>query len=335
MKVTIIGAGRMGLRHGLGALQCKEVKELVIVDINQTSLDNAKDKLSEEKSETTIQYLLTKDLTGYSDVVIDASTAENRLSTLQLAISLNPRHILIEKPIGQSMAKVTELMNTVKGFSGTVSVNLNMRLYEYSKTLKKDLRELPQFKGMKFLNFSGGSHGIGANGIHYLDFLFFMLDADSADMVAGEIGDEILPSRRGANFGDFGGWSAINLYKNKQLVGKSMILLSNTSTVFGGWEIIGSHGRIRINELEGTRVDILRNENSKLPVSSYAGDYLPPSTSPIFSPLLNELTQQWLTEIANTGKSLLPAVEESLKVHELLFNWLNKSKFYQNEFPIT
>ena len=126
----------------------------------------------------------------------------------------------------------------------------------------------------------------------------------------------------------------IDFYKQTQLVGKSHVILLSDSTVFGGWEIIGQHGRVRVNELEGERVDILRNPLSTLPIYRYAAEYLPPVSQKIESPFLGDLTKEWLDSILEK-KQVLPTITESLKVHQLMFDWLAYSKTHSNMFPIT
>ena len=336
MKVTIIGAGRMGLRHAAGVLNVKGIDELVMMDISDASLQNAEAQLKNTGTHCKLSFIKPgTPISGGCDFVIIASTAGNRIETCELALQLRPKYLLIEKPLGQSYTEVESLVNYFNGSGVTVNVNLNMRMYNFVNDLKNDLDTLPQFQGLKYINVSGGPLGIGANGIHYLDLLFYLYGADNAELVSGEIDTALIPSGRGPQFGDFGGWACIRFYKQQELLGRSLISLSATSTVFGGWDIMGSHGRIRLNETEGERTDILRNPSSEMPVNRYAADYLPPVTKTIETPFLGELTKKWIESLVAKNENLLPSLEESLKVHRLMFDWLSLSLTHQSVFPIT
>ncbi len=326
----------MGIRHAIGALESGCVDRIFLLDISKASIENAITQLNQLANYDKIRAILIENFKPCNvDIVIIAATASNRLETCKLALECNPSTILIEKPLGQSYEEVTELVDYLDKFDTDVSVNLNTRLYPFIQNLKSDIFTLPQFKGPINISYNGGSLGVGANGIHYLDLFYFLYDADSAELVYAEIEPNILPSGRGEEFGDFGGIAVIKFYDSMQsYLGRATISLSSTSTAFGGWEIIGSHGRIRINELEGSRVDILRSKDSSKPVFKYAADYLPPNHIEIESPMLSNVTKIWLQNLSNKINTL-PSLKETLKVHKLMFDWLDQCKIYKGNFPIT
>jgi predicted dehydrogenase len=179
-----------------------------------------------------------------------------------------------------------------------------------------------------------GTLGIGANGIHYLDLLYFLLNADSASFVAGEIDERVIPSGRGPQFGDFGGWAIIKFFNKGEFLANVFLSMSASSTVFGAWDIVGPHGRVYLSEVEGKRIDTLRKDDSQLPFNRYFGDYLPPNEILIESPFLGDLTRKWIQGVID-GEKLLPEIGDSIKVHELLFDWLGKSNTHKTIFPIT
>jgi predicted dehydrogenase len=334
--IIIIGAGRMGIRHALGALDATNVEKIILVDNSLEALETAKKMLKDHKKIASLTFSLLSEIVNFeSDVVIVSTTASSRIDSCKLAINLKPKFVLIEKPLGQSLKQVYELESLFHFFPGKVYVNLNTRIYPFVKSLKSDLNNFPQFKGPINISFTGGSLGIGANGIHYLDLLYFLFDADEAKIVYSAIEPETLSSGRGIEFKDFGGLIVLEFFnKSASYLGRGILSLSSTSSVFGGWDIVGSHGRIRINELESSRVDILRDEKSEMPVNRYAVDYLSAKSIEIESPLLNLVTTSWLEGISS-GISELPLLSESLKVHNLLFSWLSKCQTHKDIFPIT
>lgn len=329
----------MGMRHCLGALSAGNITELFVADINQVALDNAKSQLEKNNSGKAISFYLWDDLQGQSisvDVAIVAATAGNRIETCEKLLAFKPKCFLVEKPLGQSMEQVLELIrffekhNDVKAY-----VNLNTRLYSGYQKIKKDLKELPQFKGELTFSISTGTIGIGANGIHYIDLLKYLTGADTIEVEHASIDDTIIASGRGPQFADFGGYAVLNyLDKSSKKLARAFLILHSTSTVLGPWEIVGNHGRILIDEFEQTRFNKYRKADSELPLQRYAGDYLPMETEKFEIPFLNELTAEWLNQLAK-GNPILPEIKDTLVVHEAMFAWLSHSKSYKKEFPIT
>jgi predicted dehydrogenase len=337
MKIIVIGAGRMGTRHIQGLLQISDIKEIVIVDLKEEALENAKNTLGEQTSKRLIfntleQFLATP---SQADIVIDASTAQNRIERLETILKTNCKYILIEKPLGQSLEEVEELIRFSKKQNTPIFVNLNMRMYEVFRKIRQDLQELPQLQGFVNISINTGTLGIGANGIHYLDLSMFLLDANRTELVAGEIEEAVIPSGRGANFGDFGGWATIKFFKDNIYKGRLQISMSSESTAFGSWEIVAPHGRVQFNEVEGKLNYQLRKADSQMPINRYFADYQPIETKSFESPFLGDLTKLWAETLIKDSKSLLPLLEESYETHKLMFEWLALSKTHQKIFPIT
>lgn len=334
MKVVIIGAGRMGLRHLQGTLSLDIVEEVLILDVNQEALIKAK-TLSGDDQRVKIDLVsnVFHSDTKY-DICIIASTANERKPLCELAVSLGCKSLLIEKPLGQSFKEVENLSNYLNTLPLDTYVNLNMRMYDSFINLKNDINTWVQFEGEKTITLNTGTLGIGCNGIHYLDLLFFLLNADSANIIACEVDDKLIPSGRGKDFFDFGGWAVIKFFNEETYIGKALISMSSGSSVFGSWDIVGPHGKISIDEITQKRIDTLRKENSEMPINRYAADYLSPVEQQFSTPILSELTANWIKEL-NNGHNILPNAKESLKIHKLLFDWLSKSSNYKEIFPIT
>lgn len=332
MKILIVGAGRMGIRHLQGVLSVNTVEKVTILDINPVALQNAVDAV---KNDNRLQTAL---ISAYQpqphDVCILASTAKNRKSLIDLAVACGCKNLMIEKPLGQSYEEVEQLVNYLDTLPLTAVVNLNMRQYEPVKKLASDLGSVPQLQGNKTITLNTGTLGIGCNGIHYLDKVFFILNADRAEIVAAEIEDTLIPSGRGKEFCDFGGWAVMKFYRGETYIGRLLISMSSTSTVFGGWEIVAPYGRIVIDEIATTRNTILRKEESEMPLNRYGADYLPPVTEKYEAPFLGDLTAAWIHSLLN-GENALPEVKESLKAHKLMFDWLAFSKTHKKIYPIT
>jgi predicted dehydrogenase len=333
MNILIIGSGRMGQRHATGIVDIEEISKIKIIDISRQALNTAMEVLPESKKfEFHLVEEVEEDLRYHVGII--ASTARNRKESCELALKLGCKHLLIEKPLGQSQQEFDDLLRYFDGTDCLAYANLNMRVYPDSVKLKNDLQTMGQFEGVKNITINTGTVGIGANGIHYLDFLIFLSDADSASIIYAEIDEKTIPSARGNEFQDFGGRIFIEYYKNEKLVLNAFISISSESTVFGGWDIIGSNGRITINESTGKRIDYLRKADSTMPIQRYNADYLPPSEMNFDSPFLGDLTKIWVNGILS-GVETLPTLKKASLSHKLMFDWLAKSKNFSNSFPIT
>jgi len=338
MNVIILGAGRMGLRHAEGIAKINEIKSITLVDNNPLSIENAKKYFLNNTNFNKLFFCdnikILKDENNF-EIGIIATTANNRIELLNILANLGCKNVLVEKPIAQSLNQIIEFNKKVNEMEINCFVNLNMRLNDNFLKLNNDIKSLDQFNGEKTVTINTGSIGIGANGIHYLDYLMFLFDANDAKIVSAEIQDELIASGRGDKFCDFGGWAVIKFFNDRIYLGKAMLSLSSTSSVFGSWEIIGTHGRIYFNEVEQRRIDLLRDERSTLPIFRYHGDYLQPKESAFPSIFLGDLTHKWVTTLLTENTSLLPTIEQSLIAHKLLFDWLEYSSKYSKEFPIT
>jgi predicted dehydrogenase len=337
MKLLIVGAGRMGIRHAIGASSVANIEKITIVDISAEALENARNQLLKLVTTFEFSYQLLNNIDlekGSFDIGIIATTAEDRLTICEKVINLGCANILIEKPLGQNMESVLALSKFIKHTNANVFVNLNMRINPVFLKLKQDLKKMPQFDGQIKITLNTGSVGIGANGIHYLDFLIFLFDADKVVLRASEIDDTMILSSRGSHFKDFGGWCILDLFSDDLKVGSSYISMTATSSVFGGFDIVGTHGRITINESTGQRIDYLRNPESGKPIYYYHADYLEPNLTSFTSPELSELTKIWIESILE-GNSVLPQINETLLAHKIMFQWLSQGESNKINFPIT
>lgn len=332
MKILIIGAGRMGVRHLQGALNVKKIEKVILLDINPTALKLAQNTVNNDPH---LYTCLSKDFKAeLCDICIIASTANNRKELIDIAFSCGCKYLMIEKPLGQSYSEVEELINYVRNLHMIAVVNHNMRLWEPIIKLKHDLATFPQMRGDKTFTINTGTLGIGCNGIHILDLMFYLFDADNARIVAAEIDERIIPNGRGIGFCDFGGWAVIKFYKRDVFVGKLMISMAANSTAYGGWEIIAPFARIVIDEIAETRRTLLRKSDSVMPLYRYAADFEEQPVEKFIAPFLGDLTTLWIDKVTE-GVNLLPDMEESLKVHKLMFEWLSYSKTHNKIYPIT
>ena len=337
MKVLIIGSGRMGIRHAIGASLVSEISEITIIDISNSALVEAKKQLSHLNN---FNLILFKNLSQISlcknyDIGIISTTANDRIIICKKILDTGCKNILIEKPLGQSLNEVLEIESFFKLKKVNVYVNLNMRMNPEFLKLKRDITNKTQFNKPPTITINTGSLGIGANGIHYVDFIIFLLDADNFKIISSSIDKVHIESGRGTNFKDFGGWCLIEFYRNNQKAGTCFLSMNSNSSVFGGIDIVSTHGRITINESSGKRIDYLRSAESQMPVSRYHADYTDPNQKDFKSISLIDLTKSWVESLVTKNKILLPTIQESILAHKLIFDWLSYNDKTNSNFPIT
>lgn len=334
MNLLIIGAGRMGMRHAHSALEVSVLDNIYIADIAAQSLENAQNELSGHSNAGKLHFLNVSELGSINaDIAIIATTALARLNTCKQVLACSPKYVLIEKPMDQSYSDAVAIADLFDSSNVVTAVNFVNRLFPFYKQLKEDLHNWPQFAGTKNIMFNGGAIGIGVNGIHLIDLMFHLLNANKATLIAGEIEETLIPSGRGTHFADFGGWASVHFFNKEDVyLGRASISLSATSSIYGGWDIVGSNARVRVNPFEGERINQLRKEDSNMPVYRYQADYLPAETVHIQIPQ-QALTKDWIINILE-GKNILPTATEALPSHKLLFDWLSLSKTYKDTFPI-
>ncbi len=333
MKVLILGSGRMGIRHALGVSDMANIESIIMIDRHENALIEARKRLTNSKFG--FELLSNFKPTEKYDVAIIATTANARLEQIEVATQAGCTFFLIEKPLGQSIEEVEKIHHFFKIRPDLIAcVNFVSRLSTFFRQLKQDLNDLPQLKGTKTLTINTGSLGIGVNGIHYLDLLYFLFDANRTEIVAAEIEDSLLPSGRGKEFADFGGWALMKIYNNDKYLAKAFLSITNESTVFGGLIITAPHGQVRYEPSILERTDALRKIESTAPVYLSGVDYLPEQKTYYEAVDPGTFTKEWLSAILK-GEIILPTVAECLDVHYLLFDWLSKSNSYKDKFPIT
>jgi predicted dehydrogenase len=119
MRLLIVGSGRMGIRHLVGALDSIMINSIDMFDINQTALDNAKKQIEGNVRNNIVNYIKDDSickLDNHCDIAIVSSTANKREEILEKVISLGAKHVLVEKPLGQSLDEVMNLFNFCIGF---------------------------------------------------------------------------------------------------------------------------------------------------------------------------------------------------------------------------
>ena len=188
MKVLLIGAGRMGMRHLQGlegvASSCD------VVDPRAEAREGARSTTGKMEVRTFANLDALPTDTQY-DAAILASTAGGRRELFEAVESRGMPAILVEKPIAQNRADADALLDRVASSNSAVWVN------HYRRTLS-GFEPLRQAGGPFVLTVSSGAMGLGVNGVHWIDFAVHLTGASSGKLLYGEIEDTIIRSGRGS-----------------------------------------------------------------------------------------------------------------------------------------
>ncbi len=326
MNLLIIGAGRMGLKHLVGAF--KVCSQIVVVDPNIKKIKKeAQNLLINCQFEGSVLFYPSIDnipTNSNFDAGIISSTANGRKEIFFKLLERKIYNILIEKPIEQSRNKVKEIINA------SLDNHLNIRS-------NHPFRELPLFQELHIdkspfhMAVVGGAFGLACNGIHWIDLAVFLSHSkkENTKLLYSNINTVPIKSGRGKNFIDYGGTIVIELSQNSKLFmdswAESSAPLSLTLTK--------NHSSFLLDRKENLGIFYERSKQSNNENYLYGFDYERRLINPVETISFPDNTKNWLYSLKGEKKCFLPKVEESNISHELLFDALETTG--KTEFSIT
>jgi hypothetical protein len=308
MRVLLVGAGRMGLRHlrGLHAAGA----EVAVVDPRpeaRAAVDGA----------TAYAALEEALAAGGYDRAVLAETAAGRLERFRLVVDAGISTVLVEKPLEQSRARVAALVEAAS--AGRVDARVN----HFFRRL--DLfREARDAGGPFHVVVTGGAFGLACNGIHWIDLALFLSGDAAGRLLYGELDATPIASGRGADFRDYGGRGVYGFADGTRLYVSSAATSSAPMHA-----AVDQPSRQTILFPHDERAVVAeRDPATALPAYRYGAGYLGREVPALEADELWRSTERW----AN-GERLLPTVLESLRAHDLLFDLLETSG--ERHFAIT
>jgi predicted dehydrogenase len=262
MRVSIIGAGRMGRRH-IHAAKKLGLDLVGVVDVSPASLEEA-------RKEHGLNEILLFDEPEklYAQVVpeclIIATTADSHCALTCVAAERGVKYILVEKPLAVSLAETDRMIRICAKYGALLSVNHQMRFMDqYSRP--KALLNSDAYGGFKSMTVVGGNFGMSMNGTHYIEAFRYMADEDPAE-VAAWFSPDVVANPRGSQFQDRAGSIRVVTASGKRLY------MEIGSDQGHGLQVTyaGRNGMITINELTGDVTTSLRESQFRdLPTTRY------------------------------------------------------------------
>lgn len=262
LKVTLIGAGRMGRAHALAA---KELgfKIDAVCDIKQDAVDRLGNEFDVGPARRFIdpQKMFAGGLSG---LVLIATTADTHHSMTCAAAKAGAAYILCEKPMAASIAQCSEMISVCKANCTRLAINHQMR-FMAQYTLVREILDSGRIGRLASMNVVGGNFGLAMNGSHYIE-AFHYLTGTWPVSACGWFAGNSIPNPRGPNFFDQAG--------EFRFVGETgqRLVLSIGPDQGHGMTVTyaGEYGHIFVDELEGEAIITSRlPEHRNMPTTRY------------------------------------------------------------------
>jgi len=269
-KAAIIGFGGMGQRH-FSAYTSIGVDVVAISDWEPNKVKSVLPSFDRDRIYASYQELLENERNNIDilSVVTNGPThAEITISGSNAGI----RNILCEKPMATNLADAQRVIQACGKNNTRLAVN-HIRRWSPNYSKIKGIVKSGIIGDIRHMYFSCGSTGIGNFAIHFFDTARFLTESEP-DWVIGFLDTTGTPNPRGKSFVDPGGYAMIH-FKNGS---RFFIDTSEDTGVQYSFQVVGTYGRIIVDELNDNWAIWARNEeNKKIPLTRYGTDMDPVS----------------------------------------------------------
>ncbi len=212
MKVAIVGAGRMGRRH----VEACQRAGYSVVGLADTKIDAAKEAAALVPGAEAFDSVDA--LLGMSgiDVVAIATTTVSHCELAVAAMKSGVRLVLVEKPLGRSLAECDEVIAVAKETGSNVAVNHPYRHMHHMRSLIELMRS-EDFGGVSSMHIVGGNGGLAMLFTHFVD-LFELAAGEVLTKVRASLPATISPNPRGDQYVDHSAFVVATTNSGRRLV---------------------------------------------------------------------------------------------------------------------
>jgi len=232
MKFGIIGYGKMGkIYHDV--LKTLKIDVVFICD--------------KEKKDTNVKFFSDyKSALNTSNVdgIIISTYGPTHYEIVKYAIEKRIKNIICEKPFTTSLKHAQEIIELLEKSNSKLTVSYLRRFSDSYNSLIKQIYKKNIIGIPKSIIITCGAGGISTVGTHFLDLCMYLLGEKVKSVMAIPI-NKNLPNPRGDIFEDPGGYFILNFENEK----RAFIDMGDDLGIQPKIEIIGSYGRIEINEI--------------------------------------------------------------------------------------
>lgn len=242
LQAAVIGLGRHGLRHLQAYRNLSAVEVAAVCDLNAEAVRSAIQNNPQIKGYSDWRELLERETLDVISVVTNGPT--HAPITIAAAES-GVRRILCEKPIANSVADARAAIRACETHGVRLSISHGRRwVTEYQRLRSLIADGLIGTPNHFWVTCGGGL--FGGNGTHFMDLARMLCQSDPVSVIA-VLDQTGTPNPRGEEFKDPG---AIALYHFNN--GMRMVIdMCEDIQVPQRIEIVGTRGRILIDEMEG------------------------------------------------------------------------------------
>jgi predicted dehydrogenase len=214
INAAIIGTGRMGQAY-YDLLRKKKINTIGFLDNSKNNLKKfkAKNKISSKKIFfSSKNFFKIKNI----DLIVISTTTDNHYSYIEMALKINIKYILVEKPLCRSLIEAQKILKKIKKKGTRLLVNHNQKETIEFKKIKKIANKF-KLGDLKSMTVVAGNMGLAMNGIHYLD-TFQHFTGKLLNQVSAQFDNVKLHSPRGNKFNDKAGVIISNNNINQKII---------------------------------------------------------------------------------------------------------------------
>lgn len=252
----VIGAGRMGRQH----ISNSRKAGLHVTGVFDQNIDSLETAQKDHDVESKYLFNDFKKLceSGVPDLAVIATTTPSHCDFgVQLA-KHGVKYLMIEKPLGPSIAQCEELIEQCNKYETRVAVNYMFRFLPIVQEVKQLLAS-ELIGGFTSLTVNSINTGIAMMGSHCIDLLEFFSES-SSEKVSAWLKDSDVANPRGSQYSDSGGLTVIHTEKGQRLIMDFPIDQGQ------GREMLacGRYGMIRFDLDNGSLKGYARNETDRV-----------------------------------------------------------------------
>lgn len=182
-KIALIGAGQLGSRHLQGLAKSNLQISIEVVEPIENSRNIAKQRFEEVPHNNKIVDMVffenISQLSTELDLVIVATNADVRFGVVkELLENKKVDNLVLEKVLFQKIDEYYKIESLLKATNTKCWINHPRRIFPFYKELKKILSTTSDI----YFSISGGAWGLGCNGLHFLDCLQYLVNAEVASI---------------------------------------------------------------------------------------------------------------------------------------------------------
>lgn len=292
MRGAVIGLGRHGMRHLQAYRRLDNVQIAAVCDVRSENVEPAVAEFQTARGYTDWQQLLKNEQLDVISVVTNGPThAPITIAATEAGVT----HILCEKPFATSVADGLRMIDACNKRGTRLSVCHGRRWVSSYQQLRDSIADGLIGKVCHFWFTCGGGLFAG-NGTHFMD-LARMLSGGNPVSVTAMIDNTGTPNPRGAEFNDPGAVAIYHFDNGMRLVVDMFEDLGIPPRI----EIVGSIGRILIDEVEGRWEIMARTgDDREKPVGQYWLPLVPTAFQPVSLDMI-EILVDGLKELVGGG----------------------------------